>query len=79
LPSRTEHSKLRIGKKSAFPVGTVQSRVAVPETLITPVRNQTDPDCPLAPLAQPPFSSKNGLRSTGNENAHCHHRAAHSP
>src|SRR2546422_4602757 len=77
--SSVEHSTLMIGKNSAFPAGTVQSRTAVPDTLMTPVRNQTGPSCALAPLEQLPPSSKNGFCSTGNENAHCHHFALHSP
>ena len=42
-----EHSRLMIGKNSAFPAGTWQSMVVVPVEVGIPTRNQTGPNCPV--------------------------------
>src|SRR5262245_35461009 len=70
-------SKFRSGKKSAFPEGTTQrSRVACPDTLKTPPRKKTGPDCPTPHRS--PVKSVSGFVEAGMENAHCHQRACHS-
>src|SRR5262249_3510320 len=79
--SSVEHSALMTGKNSAFPAGTLQLPTAIPDALMTPVRNQTGPGsaCPFAPLVQEPPSSKKGFRFAANESAHYHHLALPSP
>src|SRR5262245_12061500 len=72
--SIVEHSEFSTGRKIALPAGTVQLRSAV-ALANDPPRNHTGPDCPASQLAV----SRSGWESTGKENAHCHHRALHSP
>src|SRR5512135_612717 len=74
--SKSEHSVFMIGKKRALPCGTMQLRTSgFAAGQNGPPRNQTGPSCPVLQSAV----SVRGLWSAGNEMAHCHHRALHSP
>src|SRR5262245_1463207 len=74
-PNTVEHRKLKKGKNSIRPAGTVQVRVASPPNVAA--RNHTCPVCPT--LQNCPVVSNTGLATSGIERAHCHHLAPHSP